>query len=1226
MGILPFEQSGSSTNLSRLPDVLISPTNQAQPDSGSSLGGKLVRGLVAPLQLIDTPRRAIISGLRELVDAIDANPETKASFSDFGKQTLDTDYGFGTAFADPTGNKLLDRIIGFAGDVALDPLTYLTLGAGKFAGAAGRATAGGDLLNAARVVDRVSEAKPLVQAVSSKGVTGLSSAQRALYDDIIRAGREAGAAGSEIGQAGLRLRVPFTRAESGIIPGSRTIAENVGRGLSSTRQALGRTGAGQRARTALAPKGRVGLYNAMSSGDTERLIKELDVMRGGTREAVERGVVESQELRRLDKIIKDARAEGVSGEQISRELASGELNSQAAKQVRQFLDDGFEGLADAGSTIQYFENYIPRMLSDEGIALRSGDLADEVGATIGVVDELAPEGIVLNRKYRTGSELKRGDKSVVLTGDDPFAFNQAMRELYPELGDGKFVVEDSFDLAYRWTRSAAAERGRLAFAEELRNIGAGVDATQVTRERGILGQIGESVTDPERLRKAEKSIRAERAGLLDESEKAVQQADQALRDRAEMFAVADEGRAARASAGALNRENQILARMEQQIDDAERKIADLDARSASIDPAVATPEEVDFLQRSIARTRQQLENAKFDVGDPAKDDVIDGLIGEMDTLSARADTYLESASDLRSRPVDSTDPRLRGAQNRRSAAVEQRSQARAGVEAAQDEGFLMNLDGETTLSRLNRDIETIPDKGNRRFKREVRALTQDVPEGELLTRDEKYLAGLRQRAASGDEAAAVGYATLLSSYATEARIAAEGGENARRFANFFSDVTKKKGGGEFRQNMLNQLEDGWKQIEGTGVAVPEELYRIRERIVELNKPEVFSGFMKAWQTYTRVFKAYVTATPRFHVRNGMSATFMNFSDGVTSADMIEGVRIWKKYLDQGLKGLDDFEQNVIRSVLGSGAGQYDAVEVGLKAPPGTGWSRKLGRNVEGAVRAAPAVSTLKAGGSLDEAVSRITRLHFDYSQYSSADRVARQIFPFWTFMSRNLPLQVTQMWTKPRAYQIFNTTVRNVREDPTGTEPDYYFEGGGFRLPFNMFGMGQYVRPDLGFSRVDEDVDRLADPIRFLADANPAIKALVENFADKQLYKDIPLDDTSYVPIQGWQQALLPVLSALGKTENLNGDTYITPKTEYLLDQLNPVGGLLNRYSGEGSRNEGNAIKNLLSATGLPSIFSGGGYLRDLTPEVEASAIRGRQFEQRELMRKMREMARAGAA
>jgi hypothetical protein len=255
----------------------------------------------------------------------------------------------------------------------------------------------------------------------------------------------------------------------------------------------------------------------------------------------------------------------------------------------------------------------------------------------------------------------------------------------------------------------------------------------------------------------------------------------------------------------------------------------------------------------------------------------------------------------------------------------------------------------------------------------------------------------------------------------------------------------------------------------------------------------------------------------------------------------------------------------------------------------------------------------------------VIRLHFNYSDMSSADRVARQVFPFWTFMSRNLPLQFTQIWSKPRSYQRFNAIIRNIRTDDEeqGVVPGYFTEGGGFRLPFNIPGVGQWARPDLGFSRLDEDVDRLSDPIRFLADANPLIKAAVENFAGKQLYKDIKLDDESFVQVEGWQKALIPLLLATEKATRGPKGVVITPKTEYLLDQLAPQGGLLNRYAGEGSRNEGDRVRNLLSFTGLPALLSMGGYVRELTPEKQAGELYRRRIEQREALDRLRAIAQA---
>jgi hypothetical protein len=88
--------------------------------------GKILKPIFKGIGIIDAPRRLAISGVREIVDVLDSDPDTNASFSDFLKQSRDITYGFGTAF--PVKNKWGGRILGFIGDVALDPWTYATLG------------------------------------------------------------------------------------------------------------------------------------------------------------------------------------------------------------------------------------------------------------------------------------------------------------------------------------------------------------------------------------------------------------------------------------------------------------------------------------------------------------------------------------------------------------------------------------------------------------------------------------------------------------------------------------------------------------------------------------------------------------------------------------------------------------------------------------------------------------------------------------------------------------------------------------------------------------------------------------------------------------------------------------------------------------------------------------------------------------------------------------------
>ena len=100
-------------------------SNEIKGLAQDTLTPRVIKSLLTPIQIADTGRRAMISGVRELADILDSDTKTKASFGDFIGQARDVNYGFGTAFPIKGWR---GRVLGFIGDVALDPLTYATLG------------------------------------------------------------------------------------------------------------------------------------------------------------------------------------------------------------------------------------------------------------------------------------------------------------------------------------------------------------------------------------------------------------------------------------------------------------------------------------------------------------------------------------------------------------------------------------------------------------------------------------------------------------------------------------------------------------------------------------------------------------------------------------------------------------------------------------------------------------------------------------------------------------------------------------------------------------------------------------------------------------------------------------------------------------------------------------------------------------------------------------------
>ena len=103
---------------------------QSSPSALGSIGrlvlnNPLTKGVLSGLDTIDKPKRFVVSGIREFVDAVDGDAKTKASGKDFLSQVQDPLFGFGRVYKkDGWGG----RIIGLIGDLALDPINWLTLG------------------------------------------------------------------------------------------------------------------------------------------------------------------------------------------------------------------------------------------------------------------------------------------------------------------------------------------------------------------------------------------------------------------------------------------------------------------------------------------------------------------------------------------------------------------------------------------------------------------------------------------------------------------------------------------------------------------------------------------------------------------------------------------------------------------------------------------------------------------------------------------------------------------------------------------------------------------------------------------------------------------------------------------------------------------------------------------------------------------------------------------
>jgi hypothetical protein len=353
------------------------------------------------------------------------------------------------------------------------------------------------------------------------------------------------------------------------------------------------------------------------------------------------------------------------------------------------------------------------------------------------------------------------------------------------------------------------------------------------------------------------------------------------------------------------------------------------------------------------------------------------------------------------------------------------------------------------------------------------------------------------------------------------------------------------------------------------IIIDKRLATAMQNIYEMSKePGLFGRTLNA---FTNLFKTYATLSPGFQVRNTMGGIFMNTADGVSLRTQMRGARLWREWEKNGPDWLEKQPQLVrdaFEATFGSGAGGRVA-EAGVAAKSGNRVYNKLSNNwatrkfqnagekVEGALRLGMALDSVGRGESIPSAMRRLARVHFNYAEVSAFDEQAKRLIPFWTFMSRNLPLQLQEIFSNPALYAAYGHVKRNFSGAPEENEPEYWKGLGTWRLPFDFAGQPAYFQPDLGFTRMGQDIENLTDtvtmkkPLAFMNSINPAFSATADFLYGTDSFTGRKFGPNDYSKTSGPLGALEQVLgTAVGQT---NEAGQVSDNFQNFLRSVNPL-------------------------------------------------------------------------
>jgi len=428
-------------------------------------------------------------------------------------------------------------------------------------------------------------------------------------------------------------------------------------------------------------------------------------------------------------------------------------------------------------------------------------------------------------------------------------------------------------------------------------------------------------------------------------------------------------------------------------------------------------------------------------------------------------------------------------------------------------------------------------------------------------------------------------------------------------------------------------------------------------LLRLKDPAEMMYFLRKFDQVQNWFKAGVIATPGFVYRNLFGAFFNAYLDGVDLNQIVMAAgaqrRISKEAKAKDISFLqaarnlsvvngkaDPYMEDAVRllesGLRGGGHAAYEATpfaapirqgdlpwwsrtketmergvtvgsgrrarNLGTVLPVGPGSSnfmfnraiRRVNTMVEDTVRLGVGMDTLRWGGSLEDALDRIARTQFDYSELSGAESAwMRRLVPFYVWTRKNVPYQFAKLASNPAAYNRAMAVKENMEigTEDKGMVPDWFLEPFGIRTPWTMTGARVYGVPDMPFLdlyRYDPTRMKEGDPFYGVKETwenlvwqmTPVLKTGIEVLAQKQLtsgyafsgrFQDMPavLENTV---------GLIPALDQLGLTRTRDGKRQIRDWHMYFVLNSIPQLGLLRRVVPSEERYQQRLYETLFSA------------------------------------------------
>ncbi len=335
---------------------------------------------------------------------------------------------------------------------------------------------------------------------------------------------------------------------------------------------------------------------------------------------------------------------------------------------------------------------------------------------------------------------------------------------------------------------------------------------------------------------------------------------------------------------------------------------------------------------------------------------------------------------------------------------------------------------------------------------------------------------------------------------------------------------------------------------------------------------VKSGMMKLFDTFQNQWKLLNTVVnPGFHIQNLVSNAFQSFlgagADAFNPAKLkraysilstkdpkqfatLNGKKYSYKQLSDIIREYGVVDNTFFKEEISSDMYKFLPYKAGAK----------IGSSIEGMQRVNLFLSFVDQGKSFEEAVEGVNKFLFDYGELTEFEKsTMRRILPFYTFMRKNIPLMLEQMFIEqPNTFNTLNKAITNIEK----MNDDYIDEN--YRNPYRQdyiqlpFGIGENEYGDVQYGISNQlpytQLDRVFDLHKLAGQASPLIKAPIELATGTNIYTGMPTDNIAEYLVQQFPFSKIPYNAVKSKEKGTERNLYILGQLAgFPINQIKPM-------------------------------------------------------------------------